>query len=127
MGSKEELKRRVKRYDTEKWQESLGTKSTKKYYLQGKQNFGYDFCYRNNYNSTFLERARLNALKLEEQISRGKPNYDATCKLCKSAKEDMAHFLIDCEELEEDRDYNLVDNSTRNSEDRMVDLLFKTQ
>merc|ERR1711874_588169 len=68
--SKEDLKRRVKKYDTDKWQESLEAKSTQKYYLQGKQNFGYDFCYRNNYNSTFLAKARLNTLKLEEQISR---------------------------------------------------------
>ena len=125
--SREELKSRVRIYDTERWQESLEAKSSQKYYLQGKREFGYEFCYRNNFDSMFLARARLNALKLEEQISRGKPNYDATCKLCKSAKEDMAHFLIDCEELEEDRDYNLIDNSTKNSEDRMVDLLFKTQ
>merc|ERR1711895_246736 len=125
--SKEELKSRVKSYDTEKWQESLETKSTQKYYLQGKQNFGYDFCYRNNYDSTFLARARLNALKLEEQIGRGKTNYDATCKLCKTDKEGMAHFLIDCKELEEDRDYNLIRNSSESSGDRMVELLFNTE
>merc|ERR1711874_99257 len=125
--SKEELKSRVKSYDTEKWQESLEAKSTQKYYLQGKQDFWYDFCYRNNYDSTFLARARLNALKLQEQIGRGKTNYDATCKLCKSGKEDMAHFLIDCEELEEDRDYNLIRNLSESSEDKMVDLQFKTE
>merc|ERR1711874_487062 len=125
--SKEELKRMVKKYDTDKWQESLEAKSTQKYYLQGKQSFGYDFCYMNNYNSTFLAKARLNALKLEEQISRGKPHYDATCKLCKKGKEDIVHFLIDCKELEEDRDYSLINNSEDGSGDKMVELLFNTE
>merc|ERR1711874_246924 len=122
-----ELKKRVRKYDTDKWQESLENKPTQKYYLQGKTSFGYDFCYRNNYNSTFLAKARLNALKLEEQISRGKPHHDVTCKLCKTGKEDIVHFLIDCKELEEDRNYNPISNSEDNSGDKMVKLLFNTE
>ena len=39
----------------------------------------------------------------------------------------MVHFLIDCKELEEDRDYNLIKNSSESSGDRMVELLFKTE
>merc|ERR1711895_284350 len=100
--SKEELKKRIRSYDTEKWNEVLENKPTLKYYAQGKAKFGYDFCYSNNYNSTFLARARINALKLEEQKGRGNPNYDRTCRLCKEGMEDMVHFLIDCKELEED-------------------------
>merc|ERR1711895_56960 len=118
---------RVSKYDTDKWQESMENKPTQKYYLQGKTNFGYDFCYRNNQNSTFLAKARLNALKLEEQISRGKPHHDVTCKLCKTGKEDMVHFLIDCKELEEDKNYNLISSSRESSEDKMVKLLFSTE
>merc|ERR1711874_725384 len=58
--SKEELKKRIRNYDTEKWHEGLENKSTLKYYAQGKAKFGYEFCYRNDYNSTFLARARIN-------------------------------------------------------------------
>merc|ERR1711895_59515 len=118
---------RVSKYDTDKWQESLETKPTLKYYLQGKTKFGYDFCYRNNHNSTFLAKARVNALKLEEQKSRGNPHHDVICRLCKEDKEDMVHFLIDCRELEEDRNYNLIDSSLDNSENKMVKLLFHSE
>ena len=103
---------------------SLGKEG--RYYLQGKREFGYDFCYRNSYDSTFLAKARLNSLKLEEQIGRGKTGYDTTCKMCRSAKEDLVHFIMDCTELEEDRNYDLIKNSDESSQDRMVELLFKS-
>merc|ERR1711874_120187 len=74
--SREELKLRVREYDTKKWETSLQDLKTQKYYVQGKKKFCYDFCYRNSYDSTFLAKARLNALKLEEQIGRGKRGYD---------------------------------------------------
>ena len=99
---------------------------TQRFYIQGKRKFGYDFCYRNSYDSTFLARARLNSLKLEEQIGRGKNGYDTTCKMCRSAKEDLVHFIMDCTELEEVRNYNLIKNSDESSQDRMVELLFKS-
>ena len=86
--SREELKLRVREYDTKKWKTRLQDMKTQRYYVQGKNKFGYDFCYRNSYDSTFLAKARLNALKLEEQIGRGKKGYDTTCKMCKTAKED---------------------------------------
>merc|ERR1711874_554848 len=125
--SKDELKKKIRKYDTDKWYESLESKPTLKYYAQGKAKFGYDFCYRNNYNSTFLARARVNALKLEEQKSRGNPHHDVICRLCKKGKEDMVHFLIDCKELEEDRNYHLIDNSLNNSEEKMIKLLFRPE
>ena len=71
--SKKELKRRIRIYDTEKWYHNLENKSTLKYYAAGKTRIGYEFCYRNNVNSTFLARARINSLKLEEAKGRGNP------------------------------------------------------
>merc|ERR1711874_97209 len=121
---REEIKLRVKDYDTTKWTNSLQDLSTQKYYVAGKINFGYDFCYKNSYSSTFLAKARLNALKLEEQISRGKTWYDATCKLCKQQKEDIVHFLMECPALGRFRDYEIIDRNDKSIEDRMVDLLF---
>ena len=83
-------------------------------------------CYRNTYDSTFLAKARLNALKLEDQIGRGKRGYDKTCKLCRQSKEDMVHFIIDCPALEADRNYELIKKTGRSSQDKMIDLLFRT-
>jgi len=119
-----EIKRRVKDYDTERWRTSLQDLRTQKYYVLGKKKFGYDFCYRNNYDSTFLAKARLNALKLEEQISRGKDWYDSTCKLCKLAEENIVHFIMDCPALENIRDYDIIGRNEKSSEEKMVDLLF---
>merc|ERR1711913_180288 len=119
-----EIKRRVKDYDTEKWRTSLQDLKTQKYYVLGKKKFGYDFCYRNSYDSTFLAKARLNALKLEEQIGRGKRWYDRTCKLCKNTEENIVHFLMDCPALEDLRDYNIIERNEKNSEGKMIELLF---
>ena len=119
-----EIKQRVKDYDTTKWTNSLQDLSTQKYYVAGKIKFGYDFCYKNSYSSTFLAKARLNALKLEEQISRGKIWYDTTCKLCRQNKEDIVHFIMECPALERFRDYDIIERNNKSKEDRMVDLLF---
>merc|ERR1712237_15801 len=125
--SREELKRRVREYDTKKWRTSLQDLRTQKYYVLGKKKFGYDFCYRNNYDSTFLAKARLNALKLEEQIGRGKRGYDKTCKLCKTTEEDIVHFIMDCPALEAVRDYDLIKRTGESSQERMIELLFRTE
>ena len=124
--SKKELKSRIRTYDTEKWNTSLESKSTLKYYVQGKTKIGYEFCYRNNLNSTFLARARINSLKLEEAKGRGNPHYDRICKLCREEEENIVHFLIDCKALEEERNYEIIDSSIEDSEEKMIKLLFQT-
>merc|ERR1711874_125087 len=85
----------------------------------------YEYCYRNNRNSIFIARARTNTLKLEAHKGRGLLGYDKTCKLCKKNIEDIVHFTIDCRMLEEHRDYNLIDKSINNPEERMKTLLFR--
>ena len=123
---RKELKARVREYDTEKWKQGLLGKKTQVNYLLGKKKMGYDMCYRNTYDSTFFAKASLNALKLEDQIGRGKNNYDKTCKLCGREKEDMVHFVINCPALEADRDHDLMDSRKANSQEILVDLLFGT-
>ena len=98
-----------------------------RFYIQGKDKIGYENCYRNNTNSTFLARARTNSLKLEEHNGRGNPGYNKTCKLCEKEEGDIVHFMIDCKELEEDRNYYLIDDSLENSEDKMIELLFHNE
>ena len=122
--NKSTLKNMIKKYDSDKWIEGMTEKISLRYYIQGKEQVGYENCYRNNTNSIFLARARTNTLKLEEHKGRGIPGYDKTCKLCKRSEENIVHFTMDCEELEEIRNYNLIDSRLENSEERMITLLF---
>ena len=86
---------------------------------------GYENCYRNNSYSAFLAKARINSLQLEEHLGRGINNYEAKCKLCGEETEDLVHFIIKCKKLENIRDYNLIDRSIRNPEERLRKLLYK--
>ena len=121
---RKELKAMVREYDTVKWRQGLLGMKTQIYYCLGKKKMGYDMCYRNTYDSTFFAKARLNSLKLEDQIGRGKSRYDKTCKLCGRENEDMVHFIIKCTALESVRDHDLMDSRITNPQDKMVDLLF---
>ena len=123
--SKEALKKRIREYDTLLWKLDLTNKTTLKYYAMGKTEIGYNHCYRNNMNSTFLARARVNSLKLEEAVGRGNIFHDRMCKLCGQEEEDIVHFIVKCKALETKRNYALLDRSIVNPEERMVKLLFK--
>ena len=123
--SKEELKRRIKDYDTKIWEYNLAKKSTLKYYSEGKIKIGYESCYRNNANSMFLARARTNSLKLEEAVGRGNMYHDKICKLCSLGEEDLVHFIMECPILEGKRDYSIIDKNIVDPRQRMIVLLFK--
>ena len=124
---KETLKKKIRVYDTHLWKLDLASKSTLKYYAMGKTEIGYNHCYRNNMNSTFLARARVNSLRLEEAVGRGNVYHNRTCKLCGQEEEDIVHFIVKCKALETKRRYDLLDRSIENPEERMVKLLFKQQ
>ena len=123
--TKGEIKNMIRRYDTQAWRDNLESKSTLKYYREGKTKIGYENCYRNNANSMFLARARINPLKLEEAMGRGKKFYNKTCKLCKQGEEDLLHFLIECPCLERKRNYNILDRNIQVPKDRLIQCLFK--
>ena len=109
----------------QKWEEGLRKKTSLRFYIQEKKEIHYDLCYRNNRNSMFYARARINAIKLEDHKGRGIEGYDKTCKLCKDEKEDLVHFITKCRKLEGIRDYRLLDKNISNPEDRMRKLLFR--
>ena len=123
--TKEELKKAIRVYDTKVWEANLVNKSTLKYYAEGKTRIGYEHCYRNNMNSTYLARARINSLKLEEAVGRGKQHYNKECKLCRQGEEDIVHFIVECKALEGKRDYNLLDRNVEDPRQRMIKLLFR--
>merc|ERR1712179_901939 len=124
---KEVLKKRIKEYDTHLWELDLAEKTTLKYYAMGKTEIGYNYCYRNNMNSTFLARARVNSLRLEEAVGRGNKYHNKICKLCGKEDEDIVHFIVKCKALETKRRYDLLDRSIENPEERLVELLFRQQ
>ena len=121
------LKEVVKEYDTLKWREGLERKETMRFYRLGKLRIGYDNCYRNNGPSAFLAKARTNSLQLEEHRGRGIQNYDSTCKLCGKEVENIVHFLIKCEKLENKRIDRLIDRSIQDPEEKMRKLLFENE
>ena len=109
------------------WKLNLAKKSTLKYYAEGKTKIGYEHCYRNNANSTYLARARTNSLKLEEATGRGNPHYSKECKLCRQGEENIVHFIVECKALEGKRDYNLLNRHIEDPRQRMIELLFRQE
>ena len=123
--TKEEIKTLTRNYDTLLWEKELRDRKILKYYKEGKEKLGYEFCYRNNVNSMFYARARLNALSLEEAKGRGKAYYDKTCKLCDQEEEDLLHFMLECPYLEKRRDYEIIDKNVVEPKERLIKCLFR--
>ena len=123
--TKSEIKTITRNYDTLLWEKDLNEKKILKYYKEGKGKMKYEFCYRNNINSMFLARARLNSLRLEEALGRGNAFYNKTCKLCKQEEEDLLHFVIECPCLERKRNYEIIDEEITEPEKRLIQCLFK--
>ena len=73
----------------------------------------------------FLARARINSLKLEEAIGRGKTHYNTNCKMCGLEEENLVHFTMTCPALEGKRNYDLINREILDPEQRMITLLFK--
>ena len=123
--SKMDLKNIIREHDTRIWEETIASKTTLKYYREGKNRIGYDHCYRNNVDSMFLARARVNSLGLEEAKGRGIRGYNKRCKLCELEEEDLLHFMMICPNLEKTRKrHRIIDNNIRDPKNRMLELLF---
>merc|ERR1711888_430687 len=125
--TKEDINKMMKDHDTKIWKKTLEEKSTLKYYKEGKVNMGYENCYRNNAESMLYAQARLNALKLEEAVGRGKQNYNQTCKVCGLEDEDLLHFMMKCPKLEKRRNQILLNNGIEEPEEKLIHFLYKQQ
>merc|ERR1712120_103765 len=123
--TKEDINKIIKIYDTQLWIKTLEEKSTLKYYREGKISIGYENCYRNNAESMLYAQARLNALKLEEAMGRGKRNYNQTCKVCGIEEEDLLHFILKCPRLDKRRNKEIIDNEKEEPEEKLIHFLYK--
>ena len=103
------LKKCINKYDTDLWEQSIRDSKVLKFYALEKRVIGYEYCYKNSFNSKLYARARVNALQMEEHKGGGKPQYDTTCKLCNEETEDLVHFIVNFKKLEVKRDYNILD------------------
>ncbi|CAL4158719.1 unnamed protein product, partial [Meganyctiphanes norvegica] len=65
-------------------------------------------CYDNRLESKILFQARANTLELNKR-KRYKQE-DPKCELCGYKEENLIHFLIECKELEESRNKELIKN-----------------
>ena len=128
MMEKKELKLKIREYDTQLWMEEVLNKPSLQWYRIGKKKIGYEMCYRNTINSTYLAKARTNSLQLEVHLGRGIENYDKTCKLCNIEDEDLEHFLIRCPELHRKRDPEILRTETdMTSEQKTAHILFENK
>ena len=123
--TKEDINKMMLDHDTKIWKKTLEEKSTLKYYKEGKISMGYENCYRNNAESMLYAQARLNALKLEEAIGRGKQNYNQTCKMCGLEDEDLLHFMMKCPKLEKRRNQIILDNGIEEPEEKLIHFLYE--
>ena len=92
---KTDLKRRIYRWDTEKWQQELDKKKTMHIYKEYKKEIKEEE-YENDFESTLWYRARANCLKLEDKNR----ETNKECKLCGEEIENLEHFLLKCGRLE---------------------------
>ena len=105
----------------------MDQKPTLKWYMIGKLKIEYENCYRNNNNSTYLAKARMSSLQLEEHLGRGQPNYDTNCKLCGLGEENLVQFVVECPGLEGKRNKNLMEGPPMTSEEKTIQILFKSK
>ena len=120
--------RRLRDWDTQRWQEEVLSKSTLKWYREGKPHIGYDKCYNKSKYSEYLAKARINAVQLEEHLERGKIDADITCKLCEQGDGDLEHFLVVCPELEGKRERSIMDKWKSQYKMQMtVNILFREE
>ena len=57
--------------------------------------------YDNSFSSILLYKARTNTLPLQDR--KRFTNENTICELCKKETENLEHFLLDCEQLSEER------------------------
>ena len=98
---REKISERVRSWDSDKWRGELENRSSLEIYKMSKRGFGDDEVYDNRKESKLWCEARMNTIRLEDRNRfRGE---DIKCKLCGHEREDLSHFLLDCETLGRER------------------------
>ncbi|XP_068218538.1 golgin subfamily A member 6-like protein 6 [Palaemon carinicauda] len=99
---REELKAKIREVDGKKWRDEIKEKNSLEIYEQEKGQIGEEMFYDNKPNSIIMYRARANCLKLNDR-KRHEAGGRVECKLCGAVNEDLAHFILECPDLSDER------------------------
>lgn len=124
---KGEIAKSVEKWDVVQWKEEVNAKTSLQVYKVGKENVQEDPVYDNTPASVILYQARSNSIPLEDK--KRFSNEVTLCRLCKKEVEDLAHFILECNKLNEVR--TVIPSLQRPyKEDKnqvMRDFLFSTE
>ena len=99
---KDDIKRKARTADTNRWRDELERKGSLEIYRMGKQDIKEEKIYDNRPASITLYRARANCLNLN--IRNRHKNLSTACNLCETEEEeDLNHFLLHCDQWIEER------------------------
>ena len=103
--SKVEIKQHLNRWDKNKWDVEILTKSSLQLYRRFKSDIREEEFYDNRPASKIFNRARTNTLQLNDRNRH--QNKDTHCEICGdlNTKEDIYHFILHCHKLKEMRIY----------------------
>lgn len=91
----EDIKKKLKAWDTERWKREVAEKSSLQVYSLFKSNINSEEqLYDNTPASIILYMARTNNLNLNDR--KRHRNEDTSCSMCGAAVEDLQHFLLRC-------------------------------
>ena len=99
--SMQEIKDKARNVDTEKWNREIEKKTSIHIYKKFKTQIKEEQFYRNDFSSTLLFQARSNTLHLNRD-KRFK-NESTICDLCHIEEENMTHFILKCNKLDNSR------------------------
>ena len=116
--SKDNIKNRARKWDSNKWKEELKEKSSLKIYRAYKFEIKEEKFYDNRDSSKYLFQARTNTLPLN--TSRRHTGGDTKCELCDNENEDLIHFLIDCKGLEHKRNKYIIQKNLNEDKEKMA-------
>ena len=100
INNKEWIKKELKKWVEREWRNELEKKSTLKIYAENKKSIKENI-YFNNSESLLIFRIKTNTLPLNDR--KRHVAEDTSCKLCNYECEDLQHFMIDCNSLQECR------------------------
>ena len=121
---KKEIKKKVHEYDYTKWKEGIDRKTSVDIYKKFKYKIKEEKCYDNRESSKVLFQARANCMTINYR-HRHIEGKDTTCDLCGNGAEDLEHFLLKCESLENERDMDIINrNKDENKNDWMGKILW---
>ena len=124
--SKGEIKEYMRKWGEGKWKEEMESKTSIKIYRKYKMHIEEDQIYDNTEALTILYQARANTLQLSDRNRFGKESTACKCKLCISEIEDLEHFLLHCQTLNNVRqEINILQQPYIEDHDNIImDFLF---